>query len=126
MPEARIILSQCATFLASSPKSNASYKAISKALEAAKESHIQIPLHIRNAPTEMMSSMGYSQGYRYPHDFEGHFVKEHYLPDEIAGTVFYAPSDQGSETQIRQRLSKLWPERYGDKTEATDEQGGKK
>jgi putative ATPase len=113
MPEARIVLAQCATFLASSPKSNAAYMAMSKAMEAAKESQVQIPLHIRNAPTQLMSSMGYGRGYRYPHDFEGHFVKEQYLPDEIKNNVFYEPSDQGSEAQIRQRLERLWPEKYG-------------
>jgi len=112
MPEARIVLAQCATFLASSPKSNAAYMAINSASAYAKEAQYQIPLHIRNAPTEMMAQMGYGKGYRYPHDFPEHFVKEQYLPDEIKDAVFYAPGNQGTEAQISQRLEKLWPERY--------------
>jgi putative ATPase len=67
-----------------------------------------------------MASMGYGKGYRYPHDFPGHFVKEQYLPDGLKGTVFYKPSDQGSEAQISQRLGRLWPERYGFKKSADD------
>ena len=120
MPEGRIILGQCATFLASSPKSNAAYMAINRASGAAQEGNAEIPYHIRNAPTELMASMGYGKGYRYPHDFPGHFVKEQYLPDDLKGTVFYQPSDQGSEAQISQRLGRLWPERYGI-TKKTDE-----
>ena len=76
LPEARIILSQCATFLASAPKSNASYLAIDAALAAAKESNYEIPLHIRNAPTDLMKKLGYHKGYKYPHDYDRHFVKD--------------------------------------------------
>ena len=112
LPEARIILSQCAVFLASAPKSNASYLAIEGAAGAAGRGSHEIPLQLRNAPTELMKKHGYGRGYRYPHDHEGHFVKERYLPEELAGEVFYRPSDQGGEKAIRERLRGLWPERY--------------
>lgn len=112
LPEARIILSQCATFLASAPKSNASYMAIDNAMAAAKESNYEIPLHIRNAPTDLMKKLGYHQGYKYPHDYNRHFVKEVYLPDEIKDKVFYKPGEEGGERAIRERLKSLWPERY--------------
>lgn len=112
LPEARIVLSQCATFLASAPKSNASYLAIDAALAAAKQSNYEIPLHIRNAPTKLMKELGYHKGYKYPHDFDRHFVKDQYLPDELKGEVFYKPTEEGSEKALRDRLKGLWPERY--------------
>ncbi len=112
LPEARIILSQCATFLASAPKSNASYLAIDGAMAAAKDSNYEIPFHIRNAPTELMKSLGYHKGYKYPHDYDRHFVKEVYLPAELKDQVFYNPSEEGGEKAIRDRLKSLWPERY--------------
>jgi putative ATPase len=112
MPESEIILAHCATYLASAPKSNASYLAIKRA-KAEASSEREIPMHIRNAPTGLMKDMGYSKGYNYPHDFPGHFVPgEEYLPEDLKGTVYYEPTDSGSEAQIRQRLIKLWPERY--------------
>ncbi len=112
LPEARIILSQCVTFLASAPKSNASYLAIDAALAAAKESNYEIPLHVRNAPTKLMKELGYHKGYKYPHDFDHHFVKDQYLPEELKGEVFYKPTEEGSEKALRDRLKSLWPERY--------------
>jgi putative ATPase len=112
-PEAEIVLAQCATFLASSPKSNASYMALRKAKERADDFSIEIPMHLRNAPTKLMSEMGYSKGYRYPHDFEGHFVNESYLPEKLAGETYYRPSNEGSEKAIIERLARLWPERFG-------------
>ncbi len=113
-PEARIPLAQCAIFLASSPKSNATDLAIDKALGRVREGgSYEIPLHIRNAPTKLLSEIGYGKGYRYPHSYPGHFVKEQYLPDEIKDTVFYQPTNLGSEAQIKQRLETLWGERYG-------------
>ena len=112
MPEAEIILSQCATFLASSPKSNASYLAIKRAKAVAEGQTVDIPMHIRNAPTKLMKEMGYSKGYKYPHDYEGHFINDDYLPDRIKNEVFYMPSVQGSEKAIKQRLQDLWPEKY--------------
>lgn len=112
LPEARIILSQCATFLASAPKSNASYLAVDAALAVAKQSNYEIPLHVRNAPTDLMKKLGYHKGYKYPHDFERHFVKDQYLPDELKDRVFYKPTEEGSEKVLRDRLKSLWPERY--------------
>ena len=115
MPESEIILSQCATFLASSPKSNASYLAIRKAKEAAEGSAGEVPIHLRNAPTGLMKRMGYAKDYRYPHDFEGHFVSEEYLPGGLQGRVFYEPTGEGSEKAIRERLQRLWAGRYDGK-----------
>ena len=112
LPEARIILSQCAVFLAAAPKSNASYRAIEDAMAAAKDTNYEIPLHIRNAPTDLMKKHGYGKGYRYPHDHERHFVEAVYLPDEIKNEVFYRPTEEGGEKAIRDRLKSLWRERY--------------
>ena len=112
MPESEIILSQCATFLASSPKSNASYLAIRKAKAAAAEEGHEIPLHIRNAPTGLMKKLGYGKDYRYPHDFPGHFVEENYLPEGLRGSRFYEPGEEGSEKAIHERLKRLWPGKY--------------
>ncbi len=112
MPEAEIILSQCAAFLASAPKSNASYLAIKAAKETIKEDIHDIPLHLRNAPTGLMKSMGYGKEYKYPHDYDNHFVDETYLPEKIKERIFYNPSDQGSEEAIKKRLEKLWPDKY--------------
>ncbi len=111
-PEAEIILAQGATFLASCPKSNASYMALQRARELAQDFSVSIPLHLRNAPTKLMRSFGYGKGYKYPHEFEGHFVKETYLPEKISGEAFYMPSGEGSEKAIGERLKKLWPERF--------------
>jgi putative ATPase len=111
LPEAEIVLSQCAAYLASAPKSNASYRAIRSAEETAKESNYEIPLHLRNAPTGLMKRLGYARDYKYPHEFEGHFVDEQYLPDEIRDRVFYEPSAEGSEKAIGERLRALWPKR---------------
>jgi putative ATPase len=112
LPEAEIVLSQCVCFLASAPKSNASYLAIKKAKGIAGESNYEIPLHIRNAPTGLMKKLGYGKDYQYPHDFKGHFVKETYLPDEIKNEVLYDPTEQSQEKGIRERLKELWPEKY--------------
>ncbi len=112
LPECDIILSQCVAFLASSPKSNASYTAVREALKSVDGKSIEVPLHLRNAPTGLMKRMGYSRDYKYPHDYAGHFVKEEYLPEKLRGTVFYTPSEEGSEKAILERLKRLWPERY--------------
>ncbi|MCP4136999.1 MAG: replication-associated recombination protein A [bacterium] len=111
-PESEIILSQCTTFLASSPKSNASYKGIKEAKQVAASTNYEIPLHIRNAPSNLMKEMGYGKGYKYPHDYQGHFVREEYLPAEIKNKTFYQPTEEGGEKAIRDRLKRLWPERY--------------
>ncbi|HOH37347.1 MAG TPA: replication-associated recombination protein A [Spirochaetota bacterium] len=112
MPESRIILSQCACFLASSPKSNASYIAINKALEFVESNSFEIPYHLRNAPTSLMREMGNSKGYKYPHDYPGSFVKEKYLPDNVSDLALYNPTENGSEKNIKERLRILWPERF--------------
>ncbi|MCC6398153.1 MAG: replication-associated recombination protein A [Bacteroidetes bacterium] len=112
MPEARIILSQCATYLASAPKSNASYVAISEAMEdAQKGADAPVPLHLRNAPTGLMKELGYGSDYRYAHDFDGHIVNQQYLPDALKDKRYYRPSDNGREKDIRERLNRWWPER---------------
>jgi len=109
MPEARIILSQCATYLASSPKSNASYQAIDKALaDVEKEPLHAVPLHLRNAPTGYMKNIGYGTNYRYPHSYPGHFLQEEYLPKELKGRQYYLPSENGSEKSIKERLAAIW------------------
>jgi putative ATPase len=113
MPESEIILSQCAVFLATSPKSNASYMAIKSAKEAALSGDYEIPLHIRNAPTGLMKKMNYGRDYQYPHDFEYNFVMDDYLPEELKNSRFYNPTENGSEKSIKERLMQLWPERYG-------------
>lgn len=109
MPEARIILAQCVTYLASAPKSNASYLGIEKALEEVRKNPIaQVPLHLRNAPTKLMKEIGYGSDYKYAHDFQNHFVEENYLPDELADKQFYFPTEQGQEKKIKEWLKSLW------------------
>jgi putative ATPase len=113
-PEARIILSQCATYLASSPKSNASYMAISEAQRTAREKgDLPVPLHIRNAPTEFMKTQGYGKGYQYSHDYDHNFSDQEYLPEEIRGTKFYDPGSNPREEELRKRLKALWGKKYG-------------
>ncbi|WP_337872302.1 replication-associated recombination protein A [Ignavibacterium sp.] len=109
MPEARIILAQCVTYLASAPKSNASYFGIEKALEAVRKNPLeQVPLHLRNAPTKLMKELGYGSDYKYAHDYQNHFVEENYLPDELSGKQFYFPTEQGQEKKIKEWLKQLW------------------
>lgn len=94
MPEARIILSEAAVYVATSPKSNAAYLGINKALEDVQTKNTgEIPMHIRNAPIEKMKELGYHEGYKYPHDYPGHFVEQQYLPDEMLGTKYYIKDD---------------------------------
>ncbi len=112
-PESRIILSQCAIYLATSPKSNASYMAINKAQQVVKQSgDLPIPLHLRNAPTKLMKELGYGNDYKYAHDFDQNFTNQEFLPTEIAGTTFYNPGDNARENSIRQFLKNLWS-KYG-------------
>ena len=112
MPEARIILAQCATYLASAPKSNAAYNAISEALDDVKSSQdLPVPLHLRNAPTGLMHDLGYGTEYKYSHDHPGHFVEQRYLPEGLTGKVYYRPTDNGREKEVRERLHRLWPGR---------------
>ena len=112
-PESRIILSQCATYLATSVKSNASYEAINKALAAVTQhGDLPVPLHIRNAPTRLMKNMDYGKGYKYAHSFEGNFAEQEYLPEKIAGTTFYDPQNNAREVEIRKFLKDKWKGKY--------------
>lgn len=107
-PEGRIILSECAIYLANSPKSNSAYKAIDGALDAVeKTGNLPVPLHLRNAPTKLMADLGYHQGYKYAHDFEGNYVKQQYLPSELEGSRFWQPGNNPSEAKMQQRLDSL-------------------
>ena len=113
-PEARIILSQCAIYLASSAKSNASYKAINKAQQVVKQTgDLSVPIHLRNAPTKLMKELGYGKDYQYAHDYEDNFAFQDYLPDELQGETFYEPSDNPRENALREYLKKHWGNRYG-------------
>jgi len=112
MPEARIILSQTAIYLASSPKSNASYLAIDEALEwVRKTGNLPVPLHLRNAPTKLMKELDYSKGYKYAHSFENNFANLEFLPENISGKKFYEPQNNSKENEIRNYLKKCW-EKY--------------
>lgn len=109
-PESRIILAQCVVYLATSPKSNASYEAIGKAQALVKETgDLPVPLHIRNAPTKLMKELGYGADYKYSHAHEGNFADQEYMPKEVASTAFYQPGNNPKEGGIRQWLQKLWP-----------------
>jgi len=113
-PEARIILSQCAIYLATSPKSNASYMAIGDALSAVREQgDLPVPLHIRNAPTGLMKKLDYGKGYKYSHDYEGNFSSQEYLPPPLTGKKFYNPGKNAREEEIRKFLKNLWKDKYG-------------
>ena len=112
-PESRIILSEAAVYLATSPKSNASYMAIENALGAVKDKgDLPVPLHLRNAPTKLMKDLGYHKDYKYAHSFEGNFIIENYLPEEIKGSQFYEPGNTPKEEEIRKRLKNLWKDIY--------------
>ncbi|MCM1169102.1 MAG: replication-associated recombination protein A [Bacteroides sp.] len=113
-PECRITLSQTAVYLACSPKSNASYMAIDAALAEIKQSgDLPVPLHLRNAPTKLMKELGYHDGYRYAHDFEGNFTEQEFLPEQLSGKTFYEPGNNPKENEMRSRLQRLWKDKYG-------------
>ena len=113
MPEARIPLSECTIYLASSPKSNSAYKAINEALVVAKDTQMaSVPLYLRNAPTQLMEELGYADGYKYAHDYPGHFADLEFMPAELSGTKFYEPADNKHEDGLRTRLESLWPKYY--------------
>lgn len=113
-PESRIILSQTAIYLASSPKSNASYMAINTAQEVVRKTgNLGVPMHLRNAPTKLMKDIGYSDGYKYAHDYQGNFVEQEFLPQEISGTRFYSPQNNPRENEMRNSLRNKWKEKYG-------------
>lgn len=112
-PEGRIILSQTAVYLASSPKSNASYTAIKDAQQIVKSTgDLPVPLHIRNAPTKLMKDIGYGKDYKYAHNYEDNFTESEFLPDEIKGKKFYDPGNNARENELRKRLKALWKEKY--------------
>ena len=113
-PESRIILSQCTTYLACSPKSNAAYKAIDKAQKVIKETgDLSVPLEIRNAPTKLMKELGYGNNYKYAHSFENDFANQEFMPDSIKGSVFYDPGNNSREIAYREFLKKRWKDKYG-------------
>lgn len=113
-PESQIILSQCATYLASSPKSNASYEAINNALAlVTKTGDLPVPLAIRNAPTKLMKDLNYGKDYQYAHSYAGNFVNMEYMPEEVKGTKLYDPGKNPREDEMRKQLRALWKEKYG-------------
>lgn len=112
-PESRIILSQCVTYLASSPKSNATYKAINDAQELVKKTgDLSVPLHLRNAPTKLMKDLDYGKNYKYAHNFPDNFINQEYLPKEVKYTKLYEPGNNSRENQLRLYLKTLWKEKY--------------
>ncbi|MBK6263504.1 replication-associated recombination protein A [Marivirga sp. S37H4] len=112
-PESEIVLSQCAVYLACSPKSNASYKAIKSANQLVRDTgDLSVPLHLRNAPTKLMKDSGYSKGYKYAHDFPGNFVQQEFLPDKISGRKLYEPQGNARELEFKKRLQALWSKKY--------------
>ncbi len=118
MPEARIPLSECAVYLASSPKSNSAYMAINNAMTAVSEDDSPaVPLHLRNAPTSLMKSLGYSDNYLYAHDFPGHFVDQEFMPDALRGKVFYEPQANSHEDKLKAYLQACWPKYYSKKNQ---------
>ena len=113
LPEGRIILSQCAIYLATSPKSNSAYKAINNAQENIKKTgNLSIPLHLKNAPTKLMKELNYGKGYLYPHDFENNFINQDFLPDQINKEIFYNPGNNIKESKIKKWLKENWKNKY--------------
>jgi putative ATPase len=113
-PESRIILSQCTVYLASSPKSNASYLAVDDAIEKVKTTgNLPVPLHLRNAPTKLMKELNYGKEYQYSHQYENNFSNQEFLPDELSGTAFYVPGINARENEMRNYLKNLWKDKYG-------------
>jgi putative ATPase len=113
MPEARIILSECAIYLATSAKSNSGYIAIDQALDLVRKTgHLPVPLHLRNAPTKLMKELNYGAGYQYAHDFKGNFVQQDNLPTDLKGTVIYKPGANPTEERIRALLKTQWQDKY--------------
>jgi putative ATPase len=112
-PEGRIILSQCTTYLATSPKSNAAYEAINMAMLTVKEKpNMPVPLHLRNAPTKLMKDLNYGKEYKYAHSYQQNFIEQEFLPDEISNTKFYNPGNNPRENELRAFLKKFWKNKY--------------
>ncbi len=113
-PESSLILSQCALYLAASPKSNSATTAIGAAMAAvSRQGDLPVPLHLRNAPTKLMKDLGYKQGYAYSHDYAGNFSLQEYLPEDISGTAFYVPGENPRESEMRKFLQSRWKDKYG-------------
>ncbi len=113
-PEARIILSQCATYLACSPKSNSAYRAIDEALAMVSQTgDLPVPLHLRNAPTRLMKGMGYGKGYEYSHNYDQQFSAQEYLPDQLKGHAFFKPNANAREEEMKKFLTSRWKDKYG-------------
>lgn len=113
MPEARIPLAECTIYLASSAKSNSAYMAINEAMAVAKDTQLEsVPLYLRNAPTKLMEQLGYKDGYKYAHDYPGHFTDLEFMPEGLVGHKFYEPADNRQEETLRARLESLWPKYY--------------
>ena len=113
-PESRIILSEAAIYLATSPKSNAAYMAINDAQELVQQTgDLSVPLHIRNAPTRLMKDLGYGKDYKYAHSYDGNFIDDNFLPEDLEGKKIYDPGDNAREKEIRERLRQWWKTRYG-------------
>jgi putative ATPase len=122
LPEGEFALSQAAVYLATAPKSNAIYQAMNQVKEDIKKTlNLPVPLHLRNAPTPLMEKLGYARGYKYPHQFEGHFVTENYLPEQLKERKYYSPTEQGFETEIEKRM-----EKWKNIKEQSQSKGGKK
>lgn len=112
-PEGRIPLAEATVYLATSPKSNSAYMAINSALEKVRETGNQpVPLHLRNAPTKLMKELGYHEGYKYAHDYAGHFVEQQFLPDELQQARFWTPQENAAEQKLRERMKMLWKNRF--------------
>ena len=109
MPEGRIPLAEATIYLASSPKSNSAYMAINTALQFVRQTgNLPVPLHLRNAPTQLMAQLGYAENYKYAHDYPGHFVVQQFLPDEIVGQRFWTPQENPQEGKLKERMDALW------------------
>lgn len=113
MPEARIPLSECLIYLATSPKSNSAYMAINEAMEAVKQTgNVAVPLHLRNAPTKLMKELNYGTNYKYAHDYPGNFVEQEFMPQELKSMIFYKPQNNAQEVKILERLKNWWKKKY--------------
>ncbi len=113
MPEGRIPLAEATVYLATSPKSNSAYNAINSALQYVRETgNLPVPLHLRNAPTKLMSQLGYGKDYKYAHDYEGHFVRQQFLPDEATDARFWQAQENPAENKLKERMVQLWGERF--------------
>jgi putative ATPase len=120
-PEARIALSELTIYLASSPKSNSAYRAINDALQLVEETgNLPVPLHLRNAPTRLMNQLGYGRGYKYAHDYPGHFVRQQFLPDALTEHSIWHPQPNPAEDRLAAHLQELWGNRYQKETKNTE------